>query len=135
MEGEYLSLKPSLGGAVAFAAAYFIVGFPLKLIGGALFRQPWSQKLLFYTVVPFYSPRSWDRSPARAAGDLSFAGRTALQWLLASAFMPSIDASGSLHPSAFIPAYGIPAFTSSPKRWAQYFACCFWRRSPDWPRA
>ena len=74
MEGEYLSLKPSLGGAVAFAAAYFIVGFPLKLIGGALFRQPWSQKLLFYTIVPFYSPRSWDRSPVRAAGDFSFAG-------------------------------------------------------------
>jgi len=113
MEGEYLSLKPSLGGAVAFAAAYFIVGFPLKLIGGALFRQPWSQKLLFYTIVPFYSPRSWDRSPTRAAGDLSFAGRTALQWLLICFCIYAIywHLVDRYAPSAFIRAYmAFPCF-------------------------
>ena len=128
MEGEYLSLTPNIGGAVAFAAAYFIVGFPLKLIGGALFRQPWSQKLLFYTIVPFYSPRSWDRAPLEpqvispSPVGLRYSGFSS-----ASAYMPSIGTwwIATPRPHLFEPTWHSPAFTSSPKRWAQYFACCF----------
>ena len=84
METAHLPIAPSIGGALAFAAAYFLVGIPLKVIGGILYRLPIPQKVAFYILAPFYSPRSWLRSPALQSGHFIFAGRTALQWLLIS---------------------------------------------------
>lgn len=113
MNSEHLPTSPSLEGALAFGLAFYIVGFPLKLVGGALYRQPWSQKLLFYTLIPFYSPRSWQRSPARVAADLSFAGKTALQWLLISLCTYAIywHIVSRFDPPAYVRAYmAFPAF-------------------------
>ena len=70
-----LPLAPGIGGALAFAIAYLLTCLPLKIVGAARYVGPLSQKLTFFTVVPFYSPRSWQRSPLLQREHLRFAAR------------------------------------------------------------
>ena len=77
-----LPLAPGIGGALAFAIAYLLTGLPLKIVGAARYVGPLSQKLTFFTVVPFYSPRSWQCSPLLQSEHLRFALGTAAGWSL-----------------------------------------------------
>ena len=81
METINLPTAPGFIGALAFVAAFYIVGFPLKAVGSLLYGLPLNQKWIFFLLAPFYSPRSWRCCSNLQVGHLKFAIKTTIFWL------------------------------------------------------